>query len=107
VAPFPLLTSADPHTPHARGRQVQAVALGAEHALLVTRDGLALSWGSNGSGQLGTGDEEPRSLPAVVRLLAATRCVVPSCGARCSGVVDASGRLWTWGEHQFAHTLNN
>eukprot|EP00962_Isochrysis_galbana_P039432 scaffold14102_cov128-Isochrysis_galbana.AAC.8 len=103
VAPFPLLTSADPHTPHARGRQVQAVALGAEHALLVTRDGLALSWGSNGSGQLGTGDEEPRSLPAVVRLLAATRCVVPSCGARCSGVVDASGRLWTWGEHQPAN----
>jgi hypothetical protein len=37
---------------------VHAVALGAEHALLVTRAGLALSWGSNGSGQLGTGDEE-------------------------------------------------
>lgn len=76
------------------------MSLGAEHALLVTRDGLVLSWGGNGSGQLGTGDETPRSLPTLVRSISVTRCVRPACGARCSGVVDASGRLWTWGEHQ-------
>jgi len=72
--------------------RVQQVALGAEHALVVTRDGLALTWGRNDSGQLGTGDEKPRPAPAVVRALSATLCEGAFCGAHCSAVVVAGGR---------------
>ena len=37
--------------------RISAVALGTEHALVVTDAGLVLAWGSNSHGQLGTGGD--------------------------------------------------
>ena len=50
-----------------RAHQVRRVAMGEEHALVVTMVGLVLSWGRNDCGQLGTGDERPFAAPRVVR----------------------------------------
>ena len=52
--------------------RISAVALGTEHALVVTDAGLVLAWGSNSHGQLGTGGDgkhtaatqKPRSMGA-------------------------------------------
>ena len=79
---------------------VRSVALGAEHVLVVTRTGLALAWGGNSCGQLGTGDEKPRGWPTSLHLLGAVRGASAACGPRCSAVITLDERLWTWGEHQ-------
>ena len=83
--------------------EVSKLALGDEHVLALTAVGLVLSWGRNDSGQCGTGDEKTRIAPAVIRALAVNRCVEVACGPRCSGAIDASGQLWSFGANQPAN----
>ena len=78
--------------------QVHEIALGEEHALVVTREMLSLSWGANDFGQLGSGDERDIGCPSVVRALCAVRSAHPACGARCSAVISEEGELWSWGK---------
>lgn len=80
--------------------EITRLALGDEHVLAATSVGLCLTWGRNDCGQLGTGDERSHALPRVVRALAVTRCVDVSAGARCSGAIDESGELWSFGSNQ-------
>jgi len=88
---------------------VVGVALGTEHALVVTDAGLVLSWGSNSHGQLGNGgDGNPWQLtrrPRLVRALAEVHCASVSCGAHCSAAIaSATGALYTWGHNQASNT---
>ena len=82
---------------------IRAVAMGDEHVACVTSVGLVLTWGHNECGQLGTGDERPRAAPRVVRALSCTRCVAVSCGAHCTGAIEESGHLWSFGANQPAN----
>ena len=54
--------------------RISAVALGTEHALVVTDAGLVLAWGSNSHGQLGTGGD---GKPAAAQKLALTLTLGP------------------------------
>ncbi|KAL1495793.1 hypothetical protein AB1Y20_016654 [Prymnesium parvum] len=82
---------------------VRRISLGVEHALALTASGLVLSWGENGCGQLGNGNETPRASPAVVRALAPSAAAAIACGPRCSAAISASAELWTWGANQPAN----
>jgi alpha-tubulin suppressor-like RCC1 family protein len=48
------------------GVRFDSVSAGQDHACGLARDGTLFCWGSNGSGQLGTGDQASRSTPAEV-----------------------------------------
>ncbi|KAF6255758.1 regulator of chromosome condensation 1/beta-lactamase-inhibitor protein II [Scenedesmus sp. NREL 46B-D3] len=59
------------------------VALGQEHALAVTQQGLLASWGANESGQLGLGttSEQPQHNPKLLRGSAVSSALSKSAGA--------------------------
>ena len=84
-------------------KRVEAVACGWLHCVATTESGVAFAWGNNGFGQLGTGDEKPRKLPARVALPSGDggpRLLKLACGAHFSLAVDASKKLWSWGRYQ-------
>ena len=83
--------------------QVRRVSLGDEHVVIATAVGLALSWGFNDCGQLGTGYEVPVASPSVIRALAAVEVMEVACGPRCTGAIDRTGALWAWGANQPAN----
>ena len=84
--------------------RISAVALGTEHALVVTDAGLVLAWGSNSHGQLGTGGDGKHTVatqkPRIVQRLAATHCHAVACGSHCSSAITSAEGLFTWGHHQ-------
>jgi alpha-tubulin suppressor-like RCC1 family protein len=86
--------------PALHGVEIRSVALGNAHAAVVTAAGLVLTWGENGCGQLGTGDEEPHAMPRVVRGLARSAALVVACGPRYTAVITEAAELYTWGQHQ-------
>ena len=100
VLPTPKALDLSPH-------RIRGVALGTEHALVVTSAGLVLAWGSNSHGQLGTGSDgiyDVARRPRVVQGLAAAHCTYVACGAHCSGAIGIfegrADQLFTWGQHQ-------
>jgi alpha-tubulin suppressor-like RCC1 family protein len=80
--------------------RVVSVALGDEHAVAVTAEGHAYTWGMGGLGRLGhgTGDDEaqPRR---VLHALEGERVVQAAAGSRHTAVVTGSGKLLTFGNH--------
>ncbi len=93
---------------HLWPHRISGVALGTEHVLVVTGEGLVLAWGSNSHGQLGTGKDgshtEAARRPRIVQSLAATHCHAVACGAHCSGAIASAEGLFTWGQHQPANS---
>jgi alpha-tubulin suppressor-like RCC1 family protein len=82
------------------GGGAAAVAFGNFHMLLLTRGGAVLAAGSNGYGQLGTGDTVPRSRPAPVTATGATSGVATvAAGAHFSAALSVGGALALWGEN--------
>jgi len=96
-----------------------AVACGDRHALALSDQGVVWAWGWNERGQCGVGRHLPlecylkmtclqqwarKPNPASVQVKTSggdlPRCTAIACGARHSGVVDAEGAMWMWGEHQ-------
>jgi len=74
---------------------VIAVAAGTSHSLALTRDGTVVSWGANGSGQLGDhSTQERRSPVAVVGL---TDIVAIAAGENHSLALHRDGTLRAWG----------
>ncbi|KAE9008168.1 hypothetical protein PR001_g16777 [Phytophthora rubi] len=55
------------------------------------------SWGIGDDGRLGHGDHENRLVPTLVNSLKDTPVTVVACGGSHSGVVTASGDVFTWG----------
>ncbi|KAF0297934.1 putative E3 ubiquitin-protein ligase HERC1 [Amphibalanus amphitrite] len=85
--------------PALRERTVVEVAVGAEHTLALTADGLVFAWGTNNDGQLGLGHtagvREPQLVAALtgkhIRQISAGRChsaawTSPPIGPRTPGV---------------------
>ncbi|RWS24487.1 E3 ubiquitin-protein ligase HERC4-like protein, partial [Leptotrombidium deliense] len=78
------------------------VACGGTHSIALTKKGLLYSWGSNGFGQLGTGDKG-RCLydPVVITKLSsiAVRCI--SAGGSHSMAVSYGNNIYVWGKNEF------
>jgi alpha-tubulin suppressor-like RCC1 family protein len=80
------------------GNGVTAVAAGDRHTLAVKADGTLWAWGSNGSGQLGTGGTslQPQTTPVQVVQVGNGLASV-AAGSFHTVAVKADGTLWTWG----------
>lgn len=73
---------------------VAGISAGGDHALALLANGRVTAWGSNSSGQLGTGfPSDP--VPRVVVGLPLARTVAAASGA--SLAVAEDGSTWTWG----------
>lgn len=77
---------------------VTAVALGGEHALVLTAQKQLFSEGSNDYGQLGLGDRSKRSGLSLVQQFTDIGVKHMSCGARHNAIVCYDGTLLCWGD---------
>lgn len=68
---------------------------GGQSAYAVKTDGTLWTWGSNGSGRLGLGDNTNRSSPVQVGLL--TTWSSTFGGQFHGGAIKTDGTLWSWG----------
>lgn len=83
------------------GVAVLAVSCGEAHTLALGADGRVYAWGVGSSGQLGTGDRQPRDQPAALRALGGRRVQAVACGARHSlALADAGGAVLAWGGNE-------
>jgi alpha-tubulin suppressor-like RCC1 family protein len=76
-----------------------AVAAGDRHTLALREDGSLWAWGSNDSGQLGTGGFAPAGTP--VEVASGTTWTAMSAGNLHSLAVRDDGTLWAWGDNGF------
>ena len=86
------------------GKTVIAVAHGSLHSLAVTADGLAFTWGYNGSGQLGDGTYDDHSVPTPVDasgVLAGKMIVALAGGDDHSLALADDGKVYAWGRNDF------
>jgi alpha-tubulin suppressor-like RCC1 family protein len=72
-----------------------ALATGTLHACALDADGVAYCWGGNASGQLGTGDTNPRSAPTPVA--GDHRFVAITAGGSTTCALTAGGAAYCWG----------
>eukprot|EP01083_Nonionella_stella_P076243 207667_1 len=86
---------------------------GWEHTLLITRDGICMSWGRGYEGHrpvLGHGTEKPQYAPKRIEALSNVRVVDVACGWDHSLCVADDGTLYTWGDHtngKLGHAMNS
>lgn len=94
-----------PSPSQARGRrfarraprlQIVEASAGFAHSLALTVDGDVYAFGRGADGQLGLGDCNDRSTPALVRDLADKRIVQVSAGAEHSLVLAFAGHVFRW-----------
>ena len=81
------------------GKVLVSVAAGYSHSLALTSEGRVLAWGSNSSGQLGTGGGNS-SVPVAVDttgVLARKRVVAIAAGYNHSLALTSDGRVYAWG----------
>lgn len=76
-----------------------AVSAGLDYSLGVESDGTLWSWGDNGGGQLGLGDEIDRVSPTQVGT--ATDWAAASAGFHSPLALKSNGTLWAWGNNDF------
>lgn len=76
------------------GIAVQQVSTGDEHTAVVKADGSLWIWGSNGYGQLGTGDKERQLSP--VKIMDNVKSISLGEGDS-SAALKKDGTLWMWG----------
>ncbi|KAK9128947.1 hypothetical protein Syun_017744 [Stephania yunnanensis] len=77
---------------------VQSIACGGRHAVLVTKQGEIFSWGEESGGRLGHGVDSDVSHPKLIDALVNTNVELLSCGEYHTCAVTLSGDLYTWGD---------
>ncbi|XP_075506181.1 PH, RCC1 and FYVE domains-containing protein 1-like isoform X1 [Primulina tabacum] len=80
---------------------VQNVACGGRHAVLVTKQGEIFSWGEELGGRLGHGVDSDVLHPKLIDTLSNTNIELVACGENHSCAVTLSGDLYTWGDGRF------
>ncbi|XP_054765931.2 uncharacterized protein LOC129272866 [Lytechinus pictus] len=76
---------------------VQEIACGKEHALLLTSQGLTYSYGTGSRGQLGHGDIGKEDVPKLIEAIACVSMVTVRAGGWHSACISAIGDLYIWG----------
>jgi alpha-tubulin suppressor-like RCC1 family protein len=75
-----------------------SVSAGAEHTCALSNGGSIYCWGSNRSGQLGTGSGDQSAF--AVRVRGTERYAAVTAGGQHACALDAEGRLYCWGANQ-------
>ncbi|MCD5348388.1 hypothetical protein [Agromyces sp. S2-1-8] len=70
---------------------------GETYSLGWTADGRLYSWGANDRGQLGLGDDAPRTVPTQVIMPEGAQVARASAGINTSIAVTTTGEAYTWG----------
>lgn len=74
---------------------VKAVSTGASHSCILTESGGVKCWGSNWSGELGDGTNEPRFIPVdVVGLSQGVTSIALGSSHSCASLTDGSVKCW-------------
>ncbi|KAF5733632.1 putative Ran GTPase binding protein [Tripterygium wilfordii] len=76
---------------------VQNIACGGRHAVLVTKQGEVFSWGEELGGRLGHGVDSDVSHPKLIEFLKKANVELVACGEYHSCAITLSGDLYTWG----------
>ncbi|XP_041693947.2 RCC1 domain-containing protein 1-like isoform X3 [Coregonus clupeaformis] len=74
-----------------------SLALGTEHAVLLTASGDIYTWGSGSHGQLGHGDLSPQEEPRAMEALLGMPMSTVAAGGWHSVCTSAGGDLYVWG----------
>lgn len=79
------------------------ISCGSKHAVLVTKQGEAFSWGEGSGGRLGHGVEADIPNPKSISALSGLNIESVACGEYHTCAVTVSGDLYTWGDgiHNF------
>ena len=72
------------------------IECGGSYTVGLTKNGEVYAWGSNGSGQLGHGDNEPRTIPTKVESLDGRVITKISCGESHTAALTDKGEILTW-----------
>jgi alpha-tubulin suppressor-like RCC1 family protein len=78
---------------------VKAVSAGASHSLALLANGTVMAWGSNESGQLGTGNLKSSTVPVAVKGLTGVTAI--AAGANFSLALLPNGTVVAWGSNEF------
>ncbi|XP_062111643.1 PH, RCC1 and FYVE domains-containing protein 1-like isoform X2 [Humulus lupulus] len=84
---------------------VNSIACGSRHAVLVSRHGEIFSWGEEAGGRLGHGVEMDVSQPKLIDTLSGTNIELVACGEYHTCAVTFSGDLYTWGDSTHSSSL--
>ena len=80
------------------GDQLREVVIGMTHCLLLTKNGLILSWGSNQFGQCGIGTYSDQAEPKMLPInMTAVRFISVSAHMNMSAAIDSKNRCFVWG----------
>ena len=82
------------------GKKVIQVACGDKHTVCVTEDGSVYSWGSGKRGALGH-SETNDSCGEPTQVQGISNAVRVACGTDHTLVLDANGKLWSFGENTY------
>lgn len=77
------------------------------HSVIVTDDGVAMTFGRNDKGQLGVGDTETRTLPTVVEALKGIDVVAAACGRSHTLFLDSNGIVYACGDNKMGQCGTN
>ncbi len=86
------------------GKNIIKVDAGNDYSMVLTSDGTLYSWGTNSSGQLGTGDNVDSHVPVAVTTsgaLTGKTITAFSAGAQHSVAVASTGAVFGWGYNAF------
>ncbi|KAM7251013.1 hypothetical protein ACFE04_022896 [Oxalis oulophora] len=77
---------------------VQSIACGNKHAVLVTKHGEIFSWGEESGGRLGHGTDTDVPHPKVIDTLSGLNIDSVACGEYHTCAITVSGDLYSWGD---------
>ncbi|KAK9794046.1 hypothetical protein WJX73_005382 [Symbiochloris irregularis] len=102
--PAPVLV---PNTTHL---DINQVAVGPQHVVMLTLSGEAYAWGCGAGGRLGLGHANDIIVPERIVTLWNQPVKQLAAGDACTAAITADGALWSWGDGAsgalgFAHTL--
>jgi alpha-tubulin suppressor-like RCC1 family protein len=80
---------------------ITVIKCSAQHSMALTQSGEVYAWGSNGSGQIGCGDNFDKSMPTKVKAFNEIKIKMISCGFHHSMALTENRCVYSWGSNQF------
>lgn len=77
------------------------------HSVIVTEEGLTMTFGRNDKGQLGLGDTETRTTPTVIEALKNINIVAAACGRSHTLFLSSEGMVFSCGDNKMGQCGTN